>query len=83
MSDPSVAERFAIIDAQWNLQQANSKARDRVIAALLLGEATLFGERIAVCWPDGLPNGITEGDIREYALSLRANPALELYVPPA
>lgn len=42
---------------QWRI-------RIDVLATILRGEAHLFGKRIALAWPDGLPDGMTEDDVK-------------------
>ena len=39
----------------------------QVIAALLKGGCTLLGQRIELAWPDGLPAGMTQEDLRAAA----------------
>jgi hypothetical protein len=35
------------------------------IGALLRDDAMLFGKRVKLAWPDGLPSGETEASLRE------------------
>lgn len=35
-----------------------------MVAALIRGEATIFGMRVTLNWPDGLPPGYTEDSLR-------------------
>ena len=36
----------------------------RIIGSLLKGDAHLFGKRVELAWPDGLPDGMTEDELR-------------------
>lgn len=36
----------------------------RLIGMLLRGGAFMFGKRVELTWPEGLPDGMTEDDLR-------------------
>jgi hypothetical protein len=36
-----------------------------IIGVLLRDDAMLFGRRVRLAWPDGLPSGYTEASLRE------------------
>ena len=38
-----------------------------MIASLILGDATLFGQPITIAWPKGWPPGMTGDDVRAIA----------------
>lgn len=42
----------------------------RLVASLILGEAQILGKRVELAWPDGLPHGFTEEQLRDYARGL-------------
>jgi hypothetical protein len=41
------------------------RTEQQVIGALLRDDALLFGKRVRLTWPDGLPAGETESSLRE------------------
>lgn len=41
------------------------RTEQQVIGALLRDDALLFGKRVKLTWPDGLPVGETEASLRE------------------
>ena len=45
--------------ASGNWEHARHAEQDRVIGSLLAGEAMLFGKRVEIAWPDGMPQGMT------------------------
>lgn len=71
MSDPATALRLAIVGQEIGAHQETQDAQDRIISSLLLGAATLFGARVQLSWPDGLPHGFTETTLREFGQSMR------------
>lgn len=42
----------------------------RIVAALLTGGCYLFGKRVELSWPDGLPDGISEQTLRDMGKSM-------------
>lgn len=59
----------------------SGSAETQVIGAMLMGRATLFGKRIEILWPDGMPHGMTEAELR--ALGERWAPTMSQQWVPA
>ena len=45
-------------------RSAADREQAKVIGSLLVGGAMLFGKRVEIAWPDGLPNGMTEEHLK-------------------
>lgn len=41
-----------------------------IIGSLLCGTGTLFGARVELSWPDGLPEGFTEETLKDFGRSM-------------
>lgn len=52
-----------------------SERESEIIGGLLRGTGTLFGARVELSWPDGLPKGFTEETLKDFGRSMlgRAN----------
>jgi hypothetical protein len=55
----------ARLEAENENRHAEQRAQSKVIGSLLIGGTILFGKRVELAWPDGLPNGLTEESLKD------------------
>ena len=48
-----------------------------IIGALLKGGCYLFGKRVELAWPDGLPDGMTQADLEAMGKTMTPQPAVQ------
>lgn len=51
------------------------QAVTRILGGLLRGDSRMFGERVVLSWPDGLPPGYTDEDLRSLGARWCADPS--------
>ncbi len=68
------SQRLVWIGERLRAQHVGEHTKAQIVAMLLLGEVTLFGKRVEVTWPDGLPDGFTEESLRDFGRSMLEEP---------
>jgi hypothetical protein len=57
-------------DVRAAADSAKYAAGELLMAELMLGKVQILGKPVRLEWPEGLPLGLTEDELREYALEM-------------
>lgn len=62
---PVPPAEVARLEAEGRQRIDEQRVQSKVIGSLLVGGTMLFGKRVELAWPDGLPNGLTEESLKD------------------
>lgn len=79
----ATAQRLSKIGKEMGAHRARGETKTQMAGALLAGKVTLFGKRVELVWPDGLPDGFTEENLKEFGLSMLGEVSADVRDPQA
>lgn len=72
--DDELRRRLEQFRTQIAEDRAHNEAESKVVGSLLVGGSLLFGKRVELAWPDGLPTAFTEQSLKDFGRHLLDQP---------